>query len=338
MASAVLMVRPAAFASNPETAESNAFQAPASDAAAADTLYEQARTEFDAAARVLREAGVRVLVMEDSAEPPKPDAVFPNNWFSTDSTGTLVLFPMLAPSRRNEVRVAELVGLLDAAFPDNACARQIVDCRRWQREGLFLEGTGSIVLSHRDHTLFAAVSPRTSARAVERFCALRHYAPVVFEAFDASGTAIYHTNVLMSVSDGLAVVCSKAIAEADRERVLSALAGPPNDARVIVDISLEQMAAFCGNVLVVQRGDGGHGSILVLSSTAHAAFTQSQHDRLLAGLGANARLAVLPIPTIERYGGGSARCMLAEIFCADDSARTSIDPSSGQRASQQPSS
>src|SRR5207244_1073486 len=219
-ASAVLMIRPAAFAYNPETALTNKMQRPAEGAGAGAGIREQARAEFDRLARALESEGVTVCAVEDSAEPPKPDAVFPNNWVSFHADGTLVLYPMQAESRRRERRpevidaVVEQVGFK---------VSRILDLTHHEAEGRFLEGTGSLVLDHIGRVASASASPRTHPAVVEEWSRELGYEPCLFEAFDRSGVPPYHTNVLMCVGRRVAVVGSEAIGSKDRTRVLERL-------------------------------------------------------------------------------------------------------------------
>lgn len=300
-ADAVLMIRPRHFASNPATAATNAFQQ--FDAAPAPALAQaRAVAEFDGAVAALRAAGVRVIVADDTPAPVTPDAVFPNNWFSTHGDGRVVLYPMLAPNRRDERR-ADLVPTL---LPDAGYAvREVLDLTGWEDEGAFLEGTGSLVLDRIGRVAFAARSPRTDARVVQAFARAMGYAAVVFDAVDAQGRAVYHTNVVMCVGTGFAVICARAIAdEATRRHVLALLR---ESGREVIDIDPAQLAAFAGNVLELRAATGA--PYLAMSRTACGAFTAAQRDRLCQ----HATPVVADLPVIEQCAGGSLRCMLAEI-------------------------
>lgn len=296
----VLMIRPAVFGANPETAATNAFQRGAEGSAA--ELLARARAEFDGLVAALRKHGVEVLVLEDSAEPPKPDAVFPNNWVTFHSDGRVVLYPMLVPSRRAEVRA----GLLDElARLGLRGTRRLLDLRGEAR-GEALEGTGSLVLDRVQRVAYACRSPRTSERLLARFCAELGYEALAFDAVDARGTAIYHTNVMMALGEGFALLCAEAIPDAEeRRRVVARLAASGHE---VVAITLGQMEEFAGNALAL-RARGGE-RLLVLSARARRALRGEQ----VAALERHATLVTAELATIEACGGGSARCMIAEVF------------------------
>ena len=301
-AGAVCMVRPAAFGFNAETAASNRFQSgdaldPVRDAAAA-------REEFNALVTRLRGAGVRVLVVEDSPFPPKPDAVFPNNWVSFHADGTVVLYPMQSPSRRRERR-RELVDAVSAQL--GFVERRRVDLTSHEAEGRFLEGTGSLVLDHGERLAYACRSPRTDEALVRDWCQQLEYEPVLFDAATPDGAAVYHTNVLLWIGEAAVGVGADWIASEDRERVLSTLEAAGRDIIALPDAALQ---AFGGNMLEVRCADGDAGRALVLSATAEAALDDMTRERLAA---TTDRLVVADVSTIERRGGGSVRCMLAEV-------------------------
>ncbi len=299
----VLMVRPARFGANPETSASNAFQYEASaDAAAVGDL---AREEFDAAVGCLRDAGVRVIVADDSPESAPPDAVFPNNWFTTHADGRAVLYPMLSPIRRRERRPQ----LLEQVAAEQGLDLRVLDSwlvRAHENKGEFLEGTGSLVLDRVNKVAYACRSPRTHGVAFDAFCARLGYRGVLFDAADAEGRAYYHTNVIMSLGERVAVVCSESIAEADRGRVHESL---ERSGHTRIDITRDQVLSFVGNMLELRSSSGA--GVMAMSTTAHDALTPAQRDALT---GAGLTLVHAPIPTIERVGGGSLRCMIAEVF------------------------
>lgn len=298
--STVLMVRPARFGTNAETAGTNAFQRDAVGDAA--TVLARARREFDGLVAVLRENGVEVLVVEDSPEPAKPDAVFPNNWISFHADGTVVLYPLLAPSRRAEVR-PEVLGELGRIGP--GAPRRVLDLRA-EAGAEFLEGTGSLVLDRVARVAYACLSPRTSAVLLTRFCAVLGYRPRAFHATDARGVPIYHTNVMMSVGTRFAVVCLDALGDAhERAELAAELTGTGKE---LVPLTLDQLDEFAGNVLELRSRTGE--ALLVLSARARRALRPDQ----LAILRRHARLVSTDLTTIETHGGGSARCMLAEVF------------------------
>lgn len=298
---AVLMVRPAAFGSNPETLESNAFQQPP-DAPRAE-IAARALVEFDGVVEALRAAGVRVCIVDDLPEPRRPDAVFPNNWLTTHESGTVVLYPMEAPSRRNEVR-HDIVEALQTMF--HYRISRVLDMTPWSGKGLHLEGTGSMVLDRVSRTAFACLSARTSVELLGEFCHEMDYAPFAFRASDTDGVPIYHTNVMMWAGTQAAAVCLDAIEDAEeRGKVAARLA---HGGRTVLELSREQMAQFAGNALELRATDTH--PVIAMSARALGALTDAQRHVLEA----YARLAVSDIESIETYSGGSVRCMLAEIF------------------------
>lgn len=299
LADAVLMIRPAAFGPNPETAASNRFQRRLH---AEPETATRAREEFDRFASALEDAGVEVVVNDDTPEPSKPDAVFPNNWFTTHANGVAVLYPMLAPSRRAERR-PELIAALQEAHGRVLSA--LVDLSRWERQGCALEGTGSLVLDRRRRTAYASLSPRTSPGPLAQWAQLMDYRVECFTATDRAGVPVYHTNVMMSVGADFAVVALDSIAAAEeRRRVRSALEEAELE---ILEISREQVAGFAANLLQLA---GRSGPVIAMSATALA----SLGPVLVSRLERHGRLVAVPVPTIEHCGGGSVRCMLAEVF------------------------
>src|SRR6185436_1241419 len=301
-ASAVLMVRPRHFAFNAETAVTNRFQ----KAGGSDHTAAQARAEFDAFAAALAGEGVTVCVAQDSDDPPKPDAVFPNNWVSFHADGTLVLYPMQAVSRRAERR-REIV---DAVVRDTGFkVLRTVDLTHHETAGRFLEGTGSLVLDHRERVAYACRSPRTDEQVAREWAEVMGYELELFAARDARGAPIYHTNVLMSIGTRLAVVALDNIDAADRARVAARLEKQHD----LLAISEQEMGAFAGNVLEVGSWDEylGDMRILVMSATAQHALEGRKYARLYTSVDA---VLAAPIDIIERHGGGSVRCMLAGVF------------------------
>jgi hypothetical protein len=299
--STVLMIRPARFGANPETAASNAFQREPESRGPA--VLARARAEFDALVGVLRASGVEVVVVDDTDVPEKPDAVFPNNWVTFHAGGTVVLYPLLAPSRRREVRLDVLEELgRRGAFAQ----RRLVDLRhRDEREG-FLEGTGSLVLDRVARVAYACLSPRTSREMLARFARELGYEIVAFGAFDARGVAIYHTNVMMSVGRTVAVACLEAIRDlAERRAVGSRLEASGHE---LVPLTLAQIDEFAGNTLELRSREGK--ALFVLSERARRSLRRDQIDVLQR----HGRLVSSELDTIETHGGGSARCMIAEVF------------------------
>lgn len=291
------MIEPIGFRSNPETLTDNAFQLPPGDESP-QAIEIAAREEFAQLREALESHGVEVEWRAAAANREAPDAVFPNNWFSTHAGGRLVLYPMKAQSRRLERR-AEIVDALRERYPE------VLDLTSHEEEGRFLEGTGSLVIDDRGGIVYASESPRTDRGLVEEWASQLDLEPVVFRAADAQGRPIYHTNVVMSLGSDWAVVCIDAIDPLDRSEVLATLA---ESGREIIDISLEQMEAFCGNVLELENDRGE--KVVVMSDRAYDAFTEEQRADLAAG----AELVHANLKTIESHGGGSARCMLAELY------------------------
>ena len=307
-ADAVLMVRPAAFGYNAETAASNTFQRPADPQGDGDGAA-RARAEFDALARALASEGIAVCVAEDSATPKKPDAVFPNNWLSFHADGTLVLYPMEAKSRRAERRQA----VIDQAVKELGFkVTHLIDLIHYENEGKFLEGTGSLVLDHPARVAYACASSRTHPELVKEWAQELGYEPVIFEAANVAGVPLYHTNVLLCIGTRFAVVGTEAIAPADRQRVLERLKG---SGREILEIGQKEIAQFAGNLLELGTWDEalGDSRVLVMSDSARRILTPEAFAQLS---GCTDAVLAVPIPTIERLGGGSVRCMLAEVFRA----------------------
>ena len=293
----VLMVRPAAFGYNEETAVNNAFQ----QKGTGTDIQAEARRESDAYIGLLESSGINVVAAEDTAEPHTPDSVFPNNWFSTHDDGTLVLYPMFAENRRLERKPAVL-----EAIKANFDVKRIVDLTHYEEEGKFLEGTGSMVLDRAGRIVYACRSPRTNEEVLRDFCESLGYSPLMFDASDAGGRQIYHTNVMMHIGSDTAVVCMESIGDAEeRARVRSSL---EESGRTIVEITHGQMEHFAGNMLELRSSRGE--ACLVMSKTARIALSEDQ----LSVLGSGRRLITPDLDCIEMNGGGSARCMLAELF------------------------
>ena len=303
---AVLMIRPAGFDYNPETAETNKMQRPADSQPASATLG-TARREFDGLVRALQSEGVMVCVVEDTPEPVKPDAVFPNNWVSFHEDGTVVLYPMQAETRRRERRreVADAVAD-EFGFP----VSRVLDLTHHEREGRFLEGTGSLILDHVERVVYASRSPRTHEGVLKEWARELGYEPLVFSSFDRAGVPLYHTNVLMSVGARMAVVGTEAIAPEDRGPVVERLRASGRD---VIEIGLEEIGQFAGNMLELATWDEalGDSKVLVMSEAARKGLHPERFARISA---CTDTVLAVPVPTIERLGGGSVRCMLAEVF------------------------
>ena len=293
----VLMVRPAAFGYNEETAVNNAFQQEGQGADIPGT----ARKESDAYIQLLRDSGINVIAVVDTAVPHTPDSVFPNNWFSTHEDGTLVLYPMFAENRRLERKPAAI-----EAIRSNSDVRRTVDLTHYEEEGMFLEGTGSMVLDRVSRIAYACRSPRTSETVLEDFCSRLGFSPVLFEAADKVGRQIYHTNVMMHVGSRIAVVCMEAVRDAGQR---AALRSSLEDAgKTVMEISFDQMEHFAGNMLELHDRNGE--PCLVMSLAARDALSEEQTGLLSDGM----KLITPDLGCIELNGGGSARCMIAELF------------------------
>ena len=297
-ASAVLLVEPAAFAFNAETARTNRFAA----RAAQGDVARRAREELAGLAERLAAAGVEVHILADTPDPPRPDAVFPNNWLSTHADGSLVTYPMAAPSRRQERRAEAVEALLRGRGFEIA---RRVDLSPGEREGRFLEGTGSLVLDRPGRRAFACLSGRTHPQAVAGFGAELGYSAHLFAAADRHGRPLYHTNVMMSLGSRFALVCLECVAPEERRGLADALEA---GGRTLIEVGRDQLAGFACNLLELRDRDGR--ALVALSSRAKASLRPDQRRRLedLAG-----PLVDAPIPTIEAVGGGSVRCMIAEI-------------------------
>jgi hypothetical protein len=293
----VLMVRPSQFYPNPETAADNAFQARVD--CAADALSAVARKEFDAAVRTLRAGGVNVHVFEDTAEPEKPDAVFPNNWISTHHDGRIALFPMYSALRRRERR-QDIVGELRKDYH----VSEVIDYSVFEKQGCCLEGTGSLVLDHLNKIAYVSLSNRSNPKVIRRFAEDFSYEPVTFTSIGSDGQPIYHTNVMMCIGTAFALVGLEMIRnKAERQQVRARL---ERSAKDIIELSPDQIANFAGNAIELHDTHGE--KLLVLSDRAIRALTEEQHATLTRYV----RLVPLELPTIE-LGGGSARCMIATI-------------------------
>src|ERR1700676_2111105 len=299
-ARAVLLVRPARFGFNPQTAASKLFQHAPRSPGEAETQG-LALSEFDALAAALQRAGVEVLIAPDTLQPPKPDAIFPNNWVSFHFDGTVTLYPMLAPNRRAERREDILERVVrEGQFR----VSRTVDLTHREAEGKFLEGTGSLVLDRAHRVAYASLSPRTDLDVLGEFAQLLDYELVTFEAQGAAAQPVYHTNVVMAIATRFAVVCGEAIAQRPhRDAVFNKLRAAGHD---IVDITQRQMQEFAGNLLELAPAGG---PVVALSTAAWRSLGLTQQRTLES----HAEVVRVDIPTIERIGGGGVRCMLAEL-------------------------
>ena len=293
----VLMIRPSRFYPNPETAADNAFQRDAD--CDSNSLTLMARKEFDTAVQTLRAAGVNVHVFEDTAEPEKPDAVFPNNWISTHHDGRIALFPMYSALRRRERRQ----DIVDELRKDYRVT-EVNDYSAFEDEGCCLEGTGSLVLDHLNKIAYVSLSNRSNPKVIQRFTDDFGYEPIVFTSIGSNGEPIYHTNVMMCIATAFAMIGLEMIpSKAERQQVRARL---EKTGKEIVELSAKQVANFVGNAIELHSKAGE--KLLVLSSRAVRALTENQRESLTR----YARLVPLELPTVE-LGGGSARCMIATI-------------------------
>lgn len=299
------MVRPAAFGYNPESASDNAYmKRPRGLTLEQSTAF--AKTEFDGIVERLRDAGVEVLVVEDSELSPKLEAVFPNNWFSTHADGTLVTYPMAMPSRRRERG-----GLLLSALNEGFAVRRQIALEPAEEEGLYLEGTGSMVLDRVHRICYLARSQRSQETLALRWCELMSFTLVAFDATDIDGQPIYHTNVVMAIGTDTALVGLEQCAIGDQEALRDSFR---RTGHTLLELSAHQISNFAGNALEVIDGEGR--CRWAMSTRAHDALTPEQRSVL-------EREGVIihsPISTVESIGGGSVRCMIAENFLPEKAA------------------
>lgn len=291
----IVMVRPHLFRPNPQTASDNPFQKDVT--ADLVQLASDAKAEFDSAVGILADAGIDIRVFEDTPEPTTPDAVFPNNWFSTHPDGSIVLYPMRAPARRNERRA----DILDWLIRDYGVA-DIVDISAHEEQERFLEGTGSLVFDYVRGYAYMAVSGRSDRQLAEELCSRLGMIPIIFRAADPFGSPVYHTNVLMCIGTDIALVGLELIDRADRERVRSLLIGT---GRAVIELDASQVADFAGNAIELANHEE---RLLVMSDRAARCLRSGQR----ALIESHARIVSFSIPTIE-LSGGSARCMIASI-------------------------
>lgn len=291
-ANKVVMVRPASFGFNEETAKDNEFQ----NQKAIDARN-IALDEFDKAVEKLRTFDIEVLVLADQVQPVKPDAIFPNNWIQLRPDNTIALFPMFAKNRRLE-RQTKHIDLLKEAFD----VQNIEDLTEFEENGTHLEGTGSLVFDHFNKVGYASISIRTDKSLAKEYITNLGYKPVIFSAKSSNNKDIYHTNVVMAIADKYAIICDEIIKE--KNKVISHIA----QNRSLILITEEQMNSFCGNCIELENQSGE--SILVMSKSAYNGFTGSQKQIIEQ----HSQICIIDIPIIESIGGGSARCMIAENF------------------------
>ena len=290
------MVRPANFGMNPETAGTNAFQSKI-QFEKSESVSQKARAEFDEMVVKLRDSGIEVKVFEDTKVPIKPDAIFPNNWISTHANGLAVLYPMLAKNRRLEVRQ----DIVDCLMP-----KELLDYRFHEKQNVILEGTGSIILDQESKIMYVGLSLRTNLDLVKILADQLHFTICSFEATDHQNNLIYHTNVIMFVMKNFVVIGLETIRDiGEREKVKQTIL---NSGKQVLELDYYQITQFAGNML--QLKNSKNELVLVVSTTAWNALTDEQKSVIEK----ETKILTVNIPTIETYGGGSARCMIAENF------------------------
>jgi hypothetical protein len=290
------MIQPVNFGFNAETAVNNTFQRDTGE-----NIQQNALKEFNDFVDVLQKNKVDVTVIRDTAEPSTPDSIFPNNWISFHEDGRIILYPMFAANRRLERKAPVL-----EAVKNKFIVSEITDLSKYEDDQLFLEGTGSMVLDRENKIAYACLSPRTDEKILNEFCSLTNYSPVIFRAIDSTGVDIYHTNVMMCIADAYAVICLESISnEEERKNVISSLQKTNKE---VVDISQQQLNCFAGNMLQVKNAD--EELLLVMSSQAFKSLTVDQ----IKTLQKHNPIIHSSILSIETAGGGSARCMMAEVF------------------------
>lgn len=296
----LLMVRPAHFGFNEETAASNAFQVNDTTLSGAE-IQAKALAEFDELVAKLRAVAIDVIVIEDTIEPYTPDSIFPNNWVTFHEDGTVITYPMYAQKRRLERR-EDVIELVNQKFG----VTQRYEMEAYEADDMFLEGTGSMILDRVNKIAYACLSPRTDVTVLDEFCEIRGYEPVTFLAVDQKGLEIYHTNVMMALGDNFVVIAMDTVQnEEEKEKLQEKFA---ETGKEIILITYQQVLSFAGNMLQISNPEGI--SYLVMSEQARQSLTPAQvtliekHTHILSSA----------IPTIEKYGGGSVRCMMAEVF------------------------
>jgi hypothetical protein len=293
------MIRPAAFGFNQETAVNNYFQS--SIVTNTKVLQSNAINEFDNMVLTLRNNNIEVIVVNDTPEPQKPSAIFPNNWLSTSPDGKIYVYPMFAHNRRAEKR-EDILKLISEKF----IVKDVQDWSEYEVEGKFLEGTGSMVIDHENQVIYACYSPRTDISLLEKYANNNGYRAIVFLATDNNGHPVYHTNVMMALGENFAILCEEAIEEEWELIAVKQLLENTNHA--VIRITRNQMHSFVGNMLQVKNSKGE--KYLVMSQTAYDSLTEEQITRLSS----YSKLLPIAVPTIEQAEGGSVRCMMAEIF------------------------
>jgi len=294
------MIRPANFGFNEETAANNSFQSK-DETLSNQEIKSKAMDEFDIFVEKMKAEGINVIVVNDSETPVKPDAVFPNNWVSFHADGTILTYPMFSALRRQERRddiLQELKGIFDVDTT--------YKLESFEAQNIFLEGTGSMILDRVNKIVYACTSPRTHPTLLKAFCELMKYEQAVFKSVDAKGEDIYHTNVMMALGEDFVVICLDSIQdEVERNMVMDFFKKTKKE---IIEISYEQMNSFAGNMLQVRNVEGD--TYLIMSTQAYESLHQNQIERIQQ----KTKILHSSIETIETFGGGSARCMMAEVF------------------------
>jgi hypothetical protein len=305
-ASRIIMVRPARFGFNTQSADTIPFQNEEyAKSLPANEIQQQALKEFDGMVEQLRSHGVHVDVFDDTPSPIKPDAIFPNNWFSTHSDGTIILYPMYAENRRPERR-EDIIKKLCQTHQVTA----VIDLSPSEQRNQCLEGTGSLVLDRINKIVYVIRSPHTHETIVGHFTKLMNYQqpPIIFDSVDEKQVPIYHTNVILAIGTQFAIICLESIPDKEqRDRVVKSL--EQNGKRKIIDITMEQLNHFAGNALELQNAEGQY--LLAMSKSAHSALTNEQKKLIEE---TNTKIIHFDIDNIEQCGGGSVRCMIAENF------------------------
>src|SRR6187399_667481 len=296
----ILMIRPAAFGANEETAATNFFQLTGTKTDPR-SIQQAALKEFDNMVELLLQHELKVLVIDDTPTPVKPSAIFPNNWFSTSPEGIVSVFPIYAPNRRPEKR-DDILKMLAEKF----VVKDLQDWSEFEVEGKFLEGTGSMVMDHENKVIYTCYSPRTDVSVLEKFANANKFRAIIFFAVDNNGHPVYHTNVMMTLGENFAILCEEAIEE--EWELIAVRQLLESSGHEVIRISKDQMHSFAGNMLQVKNSKGE--KFLLMSQTAFDSLTEEQKEEMAA----RSKLLLIPIPVIEKTEGGSVRCMMAEIF------------------------
>lgn len=292
----ILMIRPVNFGYNAETAVNNAFQVNTAE----NDVQQKARSEFDGFVQILLANGIDITVVDDTPNPYTPDSIFPNNWISFHHDGTILYYPMYAENRRSE-RKSHVVDQIRQHF----LIRNEIDLSSFEDTNQFLEGTGSMVLDRDNKIAYACLSPRTDEKVLKEFCKQMSYTPVVFNATDGNSQPIYHTNVMMCIADRFVVICLESITIPEQQQLVRDTIN--KSGKALIPISLKQMNHFAGNMLQVENNKGE--KLLIMSSQAFESLNPEQ----IQALQPFNRIVHASLNTIETNGGGSARCMMAEI-------------------------